>query len=126
MSKHTALNVALAASAAVVCWQIQETTRRALMAHLRFRAAVLGGVLVHDALLRTARTITMPIQYLLPWDDPELDRGAELDLFDSFASAEKTLHGTVGSHFHVPWFETEDSARFYSRHLQRASPDRPG
>jgi O-antigen/teichoic acid export membrane protein len=39
---HLPIRFALAAGAAVICWQLQETTRRALMAHLRFRAAVIG------------------------------------------------------------------------------------
>ncbi|HEY9289707.1 MAG TPA: hypothetical protein VIP98_00370, partial [Microlunatus sp.] len=96
----------------------------------RIGAAVFGGVLVYDSLVDAASTITIPIQYLLPWQDPELDRQAELDLFDAFGSADKTLHATVGSHFQVPWFETEDSARFYARQLARPeepqSTDRPG
>ena len=88
----------------------------------RITAAVVGGVFVYDALTEAARQITIPIQFLLPWDDQEIHRQTGLDLFDAFASKEKTLHATTGSHHHVPWFEVEDSARFYLRHL---GADRP-
>ena len=88
----------------------------------RITAAVVGGVFVYDALTEAARQITIPIQFLLPWDDEEIHRQTGLDLFDAFASKEKTLHANTGSHRHVPWFEVEDSARFYLRHL---GTDRP-
>lgn len=83
----------------------------------RIATAVFGGVLVYEALTETARRITIPIQFLLPWDDEEIDRQSGLDLFDAFASEEKTLHANPGGHHRVPWFESEDSARFYARHL---------
>jgi hypothetical protein len=88
----------------------------------RITAAVVGGVFVYDALTEAARQITIPIQFLLPWDDEEIHRQTGLDLFDAFASKDKTLHANTGSHHHVPWFEVEDSARFYLRHL---GTDRP-
>jgi fermentation-respiration switch protein FrsA (DUF1100 family) len=83
----------------------------------RITAAVFGGVLVYDSLIEAARRIRIPIQFLLPWDDAEIDRRSGLDLFDAFASTEKTLHAHPGGHHQVPWFETEDSARFFARHL---------
>lgn len=83
----------------------------------RIRAAVFGGVLVYDALTEAARKVTIPIQFILPWDDPEIDRQSQLDLYDAFGSAEKSLHANPGSHFVVPRFETEDSIRFFRRHL---------
>jgi dienelactone hydrolase len=88
----------------------------------RIAAAVVGGVFVYDALTEAARQITIPIQFLLPWDDEEIHRQTGLNLFDAFASKEKTLHANTGSHHQVPWFEVEDSARFYLRHL---GTDRP-
>lgn len=83
----------------------------------RIRAAVFGGVLVYDALTSAARKVTIPIQFILPWDDPEIDRRSQLELYDAFGSKEKSLHANPGSHFVVPWFETEDSVRFFRRHL---------
>ena len=84
----------------------------------RITAAVFGGVFVYDALTEAARRITIPIQFLLPWDDQEISRQPGLALFDAFASTGKTLHATPGSHHEVPWFEVEDSARFFQRHLR--------
>ncbi len=84
----------------------------------RIAAAVFGGVHAYEALTAAARQITVPIQFLLPWDDQEIDRQSGLEVFEAFASTEKTLHGTPGSHREVPWFETEDSARFFLRHLR--------
>ena len=40
----------------------------------RITAAVVGGVFVYDALTEAARQITIPIQFLLPWDDEEIHR----------------------------------------------------
>ena len=58
----------------------------------RITAAVVGGVFVYDALTEAARQITIPIQFLLPWDDEEIHRQTGLALFDAFASKDKTLH----------------------------------
>ena len=84
----------------------------------RITAAVFGGAFAYDALIEAARRITVPIQFLVPWDDKEISRQHGLALFDAFASKGKTLHSTPGSHHEVPWFEVENSARFYLRHLK--------
>jgi hypothetical protein len=84
----------------------------------RITAAVFGGVFVYDAMTEAARRITIPIRFLLPWDDEEISRQPGLALFDAFASKGKTLHAMPGSHREVPWFEVEDSARFFQRHLR--------
>ena len=41
-----------------------------------------------------------------------------LGLFDAFGTREKTLHANLGGHAGVPWFEVDDSARFFARHLK--------
>jgi fermentation-respiration switch protein FrsA (DUF1100 family) len=84
----------------------------------RITAAVFGGAFMCDALSDAARQITIPIQVLLPWDDEEISRQHGLALFDTFAAKEKTLHAIPGGHREVPWFEVEDSARFFHRHLR--------
>jgi fermentation-respiration switch protein FrsA (DUF1100 family) len=61
--------------------------------------------------------ITVPVEFLLPWDDEEIDRESGLALFDAFASTEKTLHAFPGGHHEVPSFASESSARFFGRHL---------
>jgi len=84
----------------------------------RITAAVFGAAFVYDAATEAAGRITIPIQFLLPWDDEEISRQHGLALFDAFASKEKTLHAVPGGHREVPWFEVENSARFFQRHLR--------
>lgn len=82
----------------------------------RITAAIFGGgFFVYDALLEAARQITVPVQFLLPWDDEYVDRQSSLALFDAFASAEKTLHANPGDHRRVRWIGVDDE--FLSRHL---------
>jgi hypothetical protein len=89
----------------------------------RIRAAIFGGVFVYDALLEAARRVTIPIEFLLPWDDDEIDRESGLALFDAFASEEKTLHAFPGSHFRVP-AERIDT-RFFVRLLSGSAHAQP-
>lgn len=86
-----------------------------MVAEPRIRAAIFGGVFVYDAMLEAARKVTIPIEFLLPWDDPEIDRDSGLLLFDAFASQDKTLHAFPGSHFHVPTERID--TRFFQRQL---------
>lgn len=83
----------------------------------RIGAVVLGSAFASEALTDCARRITVPVVFLLPWDDPEIDRASGLALYDALGSSEKTLHANPGSHMRVPWFDVEDSARFFARHL---------
>jgi pimeloyl-ACP methyl ester carboxylesterase len=85
------------------------------VAEPRIRAAIFGGVFVYDALLESARRLTIPMEFLLPWDDDEIDRESGVALFDAFASEEKTLLAFPGSHFRVP-AERLDT-RFFMRLL---------
>ncbi|MFF4733723.1 dienelactone hydrolase family protein [Streptomyces mirabilis] len=86
----------------------------------RITAAAFGGVFVYEALTEAAGRITIPIEFLLPWDDEEINRQAGLALFDACASKEKALHAHPGRHNQVPGFEVDNSARFFLRHLGRA------
>jgi dienelactone hydrolase len=82
----------------------------------RITAAIFGGgFVVHDGLIEAARRITVPIQFLLPWDDEHVDRQSALALFDAFASTEKTLHANPGDHRNVRWVGLDDA--FMPRHL---------
>lgn len=85
----------------------------------RITAAAFGGVFVYEALIEAAGQITIPIEFLLPWDDEEIDRQSGLALFDACASKEKALHAYPGRHNQVPRFEVDNSARFFLRHLGR-------
>ncbi|WP_433755465.1 alpha/beta hydrolase [Nocardia sp. CA-135398] len=82
----------------------------------RITAAVFG-CLGHESLTEAAAQITVPIEFLLQWDDELVDRRSGLALFDAFASKEKTLHANAGGHAAVPRFEVDSAARFFARHL---------
>jgi alpha-beta hydrolase superfamily lysophospholipase len=82
----------------------------------RITAAIFGGgFVVHKALIEAARRITVPVQFLLPWDDEHVDRHSALALFDAFASTEKTLHANPGDHRNIRWFGLD--TEFLVRHL---------
>ena len=82
----------------------------------RVHAAVLGlsGAL---AVAEAAARITIPVEFLVQWDDERVPRAQSLALFDAFASAEKTLHANPGKHMEVPRFEVDSTLRFFARHL---------
>jgi hypothetical protein len=84
----------------------------------RISAAVFfAGGFVPDVLRAEAQQVTIPLQFLLQWDDEGMERQPALDLFDAFGTREKTLHANLGGHAGVPWFEVDDGARFFARHL---------
>ena len=82
----------------------------------RVGAAVLG--LVDDHLARLASSVTVPVQFLLQWDDQIIDRPHALKLFDSIASHDKTLHAHPGDHHEVPVHEHETALGFFDRTLR--------
>lgn len=65
----------------------------------------------------TAARITVPLEFLVQWDDERVPRTQSLALFDAFASTEKTLHANPGKHGEVPAFEMDSTLRFFARHL---------
>ena len=92
---------------------------RLAVAEPRISAAVFfAGGFVPGTLFEEARQVTIPLQFLLQWDDEGMDRQPALDLFDAFGTREKTLHANLGGHAGVPWFEVDDAARFFARHLR--------
>jgi pimeloyl-ACP methyl ester carboxylesterase len=80
-------------------------------------AAAVFGLVGGDDLAEAAARITIPVEFLLQWDDEMVPRESGLALFGAFASAEKTLHANTGGHMEVPRFEVESSVRFFARHL---------
>ncbi|MFE3217698.1 dienelactone hydrolase family protein [Streptomyces antimycoticus] len=82
----------------------------------RVRAAVLGlgGALASAG---DAARITVPVEFLVQWDDERVPRAEGLALFDALASTEKTLHANPGGHGDVPAFELDSALRFFARHL---------
>jgi dienelactone hydrolase len=96
--------------------QAGEMGIRLVAAEPRIRAAVLG-LIGSDWLTDAAARITIPVEFLLQWDDDGNPRDSVMRLFDALGSAEKTLHANPGGHFRVPSFEIDSSIRFFSRHL---------
>ncbi len=92
---------------------------RLVAAEPRITAAVLG-LIGSEWLIDAAARITIPVEFLLQWDDEQNPRESVMKLFDALGSREKTLHANPGGHFRVPSFEIDSSVRFFARHL--ASP----
>jgi dienelactone hydrolase len=88
----------------------------------RVKAAVLGlaglGAGMGGAEFETAaRSLQVPILFLLQWDDELIARDAGLALFDAIGSTDKTLHVSPGGHVQVPVFENDSAESFFVRHL---------
>ncbi|MEV4974623.1 dienelactone hydrolase family protein [Streptomyces scopuliridis] len=81
-------------------------------------AGFFAGGYVPRAQREEARQVTIPLLFLLQWDDEGNPRQRALDLFDAFGTKEKTLHANMGGHTGTPWFEVEDGDRFFGRHLK--------
>jgi pimeloyl-ACP methyl ester carboxylesterase len=82
----------------------------------RITAAVFGAFW-HESLAETAKQITVPVEFVLQWDDEHIERQSGLALFDAFGSTEKTLHANAGRHKELPRFEADSAVRFFARHL---------
>ncbi len=88
-----------------------------LAAEPRVRAAVLGlggAPTLHAAAAR----ITIPVEFLVQWDDERVPREESLALFDAFASTDKSLHANPGKHGDLPGWELDSSVEFFARHLR--------
>lgn len=68
-------------------------------------AGFFAGGYVPRAQREEARQVTVPLLYLLQWDDEGNPRQRALDLFDAFGTEEKTLHANLGGHTGTLWFE---------------------
>ena len=82
----------------------------------RIGAAVLG-LMGHEILAEAAARITVPVRFVLQWDDEIVPRERGLALFSAIGSAEKTLHANPGGHTDTPVFEADSCERFFARHL---------
>ena len=82
----------------------------------RITAAVLG-LIGYGTLAGPAARISVPVEFVLQWDDELVPRDSGLALFDAIGSADKTLHANPGGHIDVPRFEDDSSVRFFARHL---------
>ena len=94
----------------------RHTGLRSTSCDARITAAVFG-LASHETLAEAAAQVTVPVEFLLQWDDELVPRDSGLALFGAFASREKTLNANPGRHTAVPAFELDSSARFFLRHL---------
>jgi len=101
---------------------ISIATRLAAVDTRMAAAGLFAGSYVPSAIMEEARRVTIPLHVLLQWDDEGNDRAMALELFDAFASTEKTLYANMGGHTGVPQFAGEAAARFFVRHLGQAAP----
>lgn len=83
----------------------------------RIRAAVFGLVGAPGNLATAAAQVTVPLRFLLQWDDQLITRDAALALFDAFGTRHKTLHANTGGHHEVPEAEMDSAARFLAARL---------
>lgn len=86
----------------------------------KITAAVLG-LMGYETLAADAARLTVPVEFLLQWDDELVPRESGLALFGAIGSGTKTLHASPGGHTDVPEFETASSERFFARHLTPAT-----
>ena len=89
----------------------------------RIDAAVLGlmGIPI-DAKGESARSITIPVLFLVQWDDELVKRTDALALFDTLGSTQKTMHANPGPHQAVPPAEFKASEEFFAEHLGARVP----
>jgi dienelactone hydrolase len=84
----------------------------------RVDCAVLGLMgLSADVRGESARSINIPVLFLVQWDDELVSRTDALTLFDTLATRDKTMHVNPGPHIAVPLEEIEASERFFAKHL---------
>lgn len=109
----------IGATTAIGFWGVSlgSTVGMPLVARDQRIVAAVFGLAGNPALARDAARVTVPVQFLMQWDDEFVEREAALALYDAFGSNEKTLHANPGRHTSVPAFEMESSARFFTRHL---------
>jgi hypothetical protein len=106
-------------------WGVSMGTRYGVplvAAEPRIRAAVLGlfGWAPGPRLAgydEVAREISVPLLFLVQWDDEVAGREYALALFDLFGSTTKTLHANPGRHVEIPPAEYQASEAFLALHL---------
>ncbi|MBD0696132.1 alpha/beta hydrolase [Streptomyces sp. CBMA123] len=84
--------------------------------------AAVFGLAGHAALVEPARQVTVPVEFVLQWDDELQPREGALALYGALGSGERSLHANPGGHLAVPEFEVAASEGFLRRHLGCAAP----
>jgi hypothetical protein len=76
------------------------------------------GLIDWDSVADSAAQVSVPVEFLMQWDDEIVPRASALAVYDALGSSEKTLHANPGGHAALPRFEIESAAIFFRRHLQ--------
>lgn len=89
----------------------------------RIKVAVLGlmgtwGPNKED-LVQAAPELSIPVRFLVQWDDEVVPRDRCLELFGELGSTKKTLHANPGAHAAVPTFEVQDAVQYLARQLAK-------
>ncbi|HEV3213781.1 MAG TPA: hypothetical protein VGZ03_10340 [Acidimicrobiales bacterium] len=90
----------------------------------RVRCAVLGLACLsgwpNEAVRAdAARRLSIPVLFVLQWDDQLMTRQSGLDLFDAIGSSDKAMHVFPGGHVDTPLYERDAYDAFFARHLTR-------
>ena len=89
----------------------------------RIAVAVLGLMGVwgpnKDDLAQRAPEMSIPLRFLMQWDDEVVPRDRCLELFGAIGSAHKTLHANPGIHRDVPTFEVESGVYYLVQQLAK-------
>jgi fermentation-respiration switch protein FrsA (DUF1100 family) len=93
--------------------------RDARIAAAVFGLAGAGNRIGTAGLAEAAQRVTVPVLFLFQWDDELVGRERGIELYDAFASAEKTMHINPGGHVEMPPFERDAVESFFARHLGR-------
>ena len=75
------------------------------------------GLIGLDAIADDAAQVTVPIEFLVQWDDQLVARESALAAYDALGSSEKALHANPGPHGGIPAYEIESAGWFFQRHL---------
>jgi dienelactone hydrolase len=70
-------------------------------------------------LIRLAPELSIPLQFLVQWDDEVVPRDRCLELFDALGSEHKTMHVNPGLHGNVPTFEVKSSVQYLADQLAK-------